>query len=148
MAFLQKPRLICLALSLMFFWISLLTPAIEIIYHQGHRRGEVYWVYGIYLLLEGWLAIIFMRQFAWLANVTLAMGWVTLACNWRIAAGILAGLSILLSFHTLEMYRIPIPGADSPMNSQLLNRLGLGFFLWNLSMVLVILGALLERKKA
>lgn len=135
--------LMCLYLSLAFFVIALATPAIETESIDRQTLGLGNWSFGASLLVVGWLGIL-CGQFGWFANVPLAIGWLTLAGNFRVPAAICGALALLLSLLTLQLFHSPIPGGYS-VNGSLLRQLGPGFYFWHSSMLLVLIGAIIGK---
>lgn len=139
-----SPRVICFYLSVLCYVIATVRPALYLERDQGDLRGLGAWSLGGNLLLVGWLGIL-CGQYAWLANLPLFAGWAAIHRNKRILAAFLGGVSLVVSFHTLELFRTPLPGVESQDGSEILKALGSGYYLWILSMFLVVLGAMLGR---
>jgi len=137
-------RVICFYLSVLCYVIALVRPALYLERNQGALRGLGAWSLGGNLLLVGWLGILF-GQYAWFANLPLFAGWAAIYRNQRILAAFWGGVSLVVSSHALELFRTPLPGVESQNDSEILKALGSGYYLWILSMFLVVLGAMLGR---
>lgn len=140
----RTPRLICLFLSFLFYLIAIVTPSLYLERNRGEFQGLGNWSFGASLLVIGWLGIL-CGQYGWFANLPLVVGWLTLSLNRRLVAGLCGTISVVVALHTLELFRTPIPGVESRNDSEILKALGVGYYLWVLSMVLVVLGAILGK---
>lgn len=62
----------------------------------------------------------------------------------RRLAGICGLIALVVSSHTFDLFRTGIPG-EQTADKEMLKQLGCGFYLWVLSMLLVLIGAVLGK---
>ena len=129
-----------LLLSLATFGLACVLPALA---WRNASTGEPAgtW-FGGYILSIGYFGIL-NGQFAWFANIPLALGWITLAASGRanlatttFACAIIA---LILSSFTLSTFFVPTPLGDDPTR-HLATPLP-GAFAWWASILLLLLGA-------
>ncbi|QDT00452.1 hypothetical protein HG15A2_37900 [Adhaeretor mobilis] len=137
-AVIWTPQRICMYLSCICYVIALATPALYLERDQGAAKGLGGWSYGASLLSIGWFGAL-CGQYGWFANVTFIGAWLSLSSNRMVAARFCGAISVLISLHTLELFRTPIPAFLPASSSEILSKLGVGFYLWVLSMILCVL---------
>lgn len=120
----------CLGLSVILFVAACLLPAME----MKKPNGATEQVPGFLLLLIGFMGLIVL-QFAWLANLLLLAGAITLCVGARRPAAICGRLAVLLSLQTLMLLGSQMP-SDAPSSQwETWHRPCIGFYLWVASMV-------------
>jgi hypothetical protein len=142
----RRARWSVVLLSLTLFIAACVTPALELRNVLASARpgdtgqpNEV--AFGIRLLMAGWL-VLGLPILAWLANVTLLLGWFAVAMRWWRSAIFLALLSFVFA---ADLFRIVPEGTPplGPINPRyyFIERPLIGCYLWLASMAVVGVGA-------
>ncbi|MGN8113845.1 hypothetical protein [Labrys sp. 22185] len=123
-------RLSITILSFSFYAFALCLPAIH-----GHGSS----LYGLFLLLLGWIKAMNLECEAWLANPIFAMSLIFfLAAEYKISA-LSAIVAALVGLDTFRLERFEI---DEAGNWVPFERAGSAFYAWELSFVILAAGAL------
>lgn len=139
---LKAGRLTCLGASILLFAISLMVPAYLFGWTEKNPYGRPSsWTYGYAALGLGWLGLL-IGQFGWLANLPVIVGWVALALKKRMLALFSGASAFLLSLDTIRLFYMEWR-SEAHQPPRTLEQLGPGFYLWTMSMLVVVMGAVM-----
>lgn len=125
-----------LLLSLFIYLVACVTPALRFDSSNGDDP-----MIGFNLLLIGWMAV-FYGQFGWFANPLLALALLLFLFKRWLLTLILVILTLAVAANTLTLYGQTLPADEAGVNKMELVSLGVGFYLWIASMVIIGLGAI------
>jgi len=138
-----RGRLAVLFTCLAFFVIACASPALVFLKTGG---GTEQWP-GFQVLVVGWLGIL-VEQFAWCANLVMALSLIFLLFRRWLAAAILALVALAIAADTLLLFSHEVPADEGNVNKLQLVHLGPGFYFWVASMVVVVVGAIILRRRS
>jgi hypothetical protein len=123
------------------FVIACATPALEV----TGKEHTSWW--GAQLL---WMGVFgpFIGQFAWFANVFLAVALVLVLVGALRGAATTALLGLIVANHVWWLFGVDIPGDEGGVTHYRLQALQVGAWLWLLSFALLVVGALVLRRRA
>lgn len=133
-------RLLLIGASLAVYALACALPAATLVgdTNQVERGYE--------LALLGWLAIL-IGQFGWFANLFWATSLVLELLRLHLAACITAALGFLIALQTLTIFGVSIPMDEGGVNHSRVQQLDAGFYIWLLSMLVIVVGALVVRAR-
>lgn len=134
------PRLALIGASISVYSLACLLPAATLVGDVNTVRR------GFELALLGWLAI-YVGQFGWFANVFWAVSMLMEFIRWHRTACITAALGLLLALQTLTIFGTNIPMDEAGVNYSHVQHLDSGFYVWLLSMLIMVVGALAVRAR-
>ncbi len=132
-------RVVLVLISVALFLIACLSPALVFTGVNGQEVMPGFWILAI-----GWLGPSF-GQFAWFANPVLFLSMLALLFRKRVAAFVLALVSLAIAANTWLLFSQPIPADEGGVNQLTLQHLHFGFYFWIASMLVVGFAALLLR---
>ena len=142
----DRERQFTLVLSIGFFILACATPALKMRSYSeyplpGVDQPQIYTSIGLRWLVVGW-TLLSVPLLAWLANVTLALGWLAILKRWWLAALALAIASLFLAADLLRF----IPGGTGPLgiyrqSYYFIDRPLIGCICWLASMATLAIGA-------
>lgn len=101
---------------------------------------------GLGLALLGWLAVT-LGQYGWFANLFWIVGMLLALFRRYLGAAITVACGMLLALQTLTILGREVPLDTSGSNNAIVQQLNSGFYLWLLSMLVLVAGALLLRAR-
>jgi hypothetical protein len=131
-------RLHVLGLATLLFTMACVMPALFVA--KGETRVSLP---GGYLLIMGWGGL-FDRQFAWLANPIAAASAILLVRRRYTGAAVVSAVALLLALHAVALLQQFIVMDDTGTEYRV-ERLGVGFFLWTGSLLVVLVGSIVLR---
>lgn len=136
-----RGRLAILFTGLAFFLIACACPALLF----RHTGGTIdVWEGGKALGL-GWMGLL-VGQFAWCANPVMVLSLIFLLFRRWLAATILALVALAIAANTLLLFSQEIPADEANTYKLRLEHLGIGFYFWVASMIIVVVGAFILRQ--
>ena len=91
---------------------------------------------------------VFMGQFAWLANPLGGLAIILVLCRAYRVSLVAAILAVLVAQHTWAVVNTTISGDEGGVTKYLVTGLGVGFYLWCASFVILALGAIVAWMQA
>lgn len=126
--------------SLVLFLAACYLPALEF---RRNEAGREIWSGGQCLAI-GWLGLLAV-QFAWLANAWLLLAAVFLLQRRRRDCIISVVLALVFSMHVWVLFNGSVPGDEANVSKLFLTRLREGTYLWQASMVVMLVGAIVAK---
>ena len=133
-------RLLVLGLTFVLYLIACSTPAL---YLTGGDKER--W-FGFEVLVFGWLGAL-IGQFAWFANLLLLLAIALLLFRRWIATLVCSLLATSLALHTIVIFSQDIPLDEGGVRHAEVIGLGVGFYIWLLSLLSIGAGAILLRQR-
>ena len=133
-------RLVVLGLTLLLFLIACSTPALYL------SDSEKWRWFGFEVLAMGWLGA-FFGQFAWFANLLLLLAIAMLLFRRWTATLVCSLLAALLALNTLLILSQEIPLDEGGIRHTEVTGLGVGFYIWLLSLLSIGAGAVFLRQR-
>jgi hypothetical protein len=130
-----KARIISIAASVACWGVACFLPALHLV-GKANTQGEQSTMVGLLAFIMAFFAML-EGQFAWLANPLWFMAMILLALGRSRAALIVSVLAIAVAQHTWMVVGTEIPGDEGGVKKYLVTSLGLGFWLWVSSFVLI-----------
>jgi hypothetical protein len=137
-----RDRLVVLFISMGLFLIACASPALA--FKRTSSDMEV-WP-GFQVLMMGWLGLLF-KQIAWYANPVMVLSLIFLLCRRWLAATVIALAALALAANTLVLFSTELPADEANVNKLRLEYLGPGFYSWVASIVAIIIGAIILRRR-
>jgi hypothetical protein len=122
--------------AIVLFTVGCFLPALQF---PGENN---FWPGGATLFM-GFLGFL-VGEFGWLANFALVASWISMAMAHYKTALILSGIALILALDTFALFVLSVPADESGTNPPVhLQALGPGFWLWFVSILVIITGACL-----
>jgi hypothetical protein len=128
--------------GLAFFLIACASPALVFITTGGST--EVW--EGAKVLGLGWMGML-VGQIAWCANPVMVLSLIFLLFRRWLAAAILTLVALAIAANTLLLFSQEIPVDEASTSKLRLEHLGIGFYFWVASMIVVVVGAIILRRR-
>ena len=137
-----RDRLVVLFICLALFLIACVCPALTF----RRSSGDVESWPGFQTLMMGWLGLLF-KQIAWYANPVIVLSLVFLLFRRWLAAMIIALVAFAMAANTLLLFSRDLPADEGNVIKLRLDHLSPGFYFWIASIVTVIIGAIILRRR-
>jgi len=142
---LKHTRTLLVAASIASYLVACATPALHLAGREN-TLGELTPMSGFAGLFSGFFAL-FGGQFAWLAN-PLGLLALILLLRRHDNASLLASLAaLLMAQHTWVFVGTVISGDEGGVKKYLVSSLGLGFYLWLVSFLLLAVASLVRERR-
>ena len=130
-----KARIIIIVASVTCWLVACCLPALNLL-GKANTQGEQSTMVGVLAFIMAFFAML-EGQFAWLANPLWFVAMVLVAIGLNRAALIVSVLAILVAQQTWMVVGTEINGDEGGVKKYLVTSLGLGFWLWVSSFVLI-----------
>ncbi len=100
--------------------------------------------FGWSVLLVGAFGI-FIGQFAWFANPILALAWLACLLRWWIASSVIAFFALTIAMSSFMIVGQRIPMDEGGVRSATVSFLHVGFYVWLLSFLAMLVGPIVLR---
>lgn len=137
-----RDRLVVLFICLALFLIACASPALTFRRSSGDMEE---WP-GFQALVVGWLGLLF-KQIAWYANPVMVLSLVFLLFRRWLTAMIIALVALAIAANTLLLFSRDLPADEGNVIKLRLERLSPGFYFWLASIVTIIVGAIILRRR-
>ena len=130
-----KARILTVVASIACWVVACCLPALNLL-GKANTQGEQSTMVGVLALIMAFFAML-EGQFAWLANPLWFVAMVLVAIGLNRAALIASVLAILVAQQTWMVVGTEINGDEGGVKKYLVTSLGIGFWLWVFSFVLI-----------
>ena len=130
-----KARIIWIVASVACWLVACFLPALHLL-GKANTQGEQSTMVGLLAFIMAFFAML-EGQFAWLANPLWFTAMVLVLVRYNRAALIVSALAILVAQQTWMVVGTEIPGDEGGVKKYLVTSLGLGFWLWVFSFVVI-----------
>jgi hypothetical protein len=137
-----RDRLVVLFISMALFLLACACPALTFRRSSGDMES---WP-GFQALMMGWLGLLF-KQIAWYANPVIVLSLVFLLLRRWLTAMIIALVAFAIAANTLLLFWRDLPADEGNVIKLRLEHLSPGFYFWVASIVTVIVGAIILRRR-
>jgi len=111
---------------------------------QANTTGEHTDMVGLAAFFDGFFGL-FDRQYAWLANPLAALALILLFCRLRWLSLVFSVAALLFAQHTWVLPGTQIWGDEGGVTKYLVTSLGIGYYLWCFSFLLLAVASLVAR---
>lgn len=136
----HRSVLVCAAIL---FLLACALPALE--FRRNETGQDIWW--GGQILAFGWLGL-FIGQVAWFANPVMIVAALLLFFQRRRICVLCAAVALCLSFDTYSLFAGSIPADEGGVGRLFLTRVREGTYLWQASIGVLAMGALVARAPA
>ena len=135
-------RLIVLFITMALFTIACWFPALN--FRRSDSDIQIW--RGIHVLEMGWLGLLF-KQIAWCANPVLVLSLIFFLFRRWLTAVVIALVALAIAANTFALFSRDLPADEGNVIKLRLETLGAGFYFWMASIVAVIIGSIILRRR-